>query len=185
MDDIKNKVRPIYSELQGMLSQAPKVDGYMYRDQKELWGRFNYLLKKLQEITEDEEYINLEIKPRLDENELIVTASEYRGKVSGLISRLHGTYFYNEQAPFSGAPAQVISQVQNQHQSTQVVMLLEIQDRISQQIQKFEEGSKERGFLETIKSKLSTVKDAIEFAKLIVITAKDFGLDIDKIKDIL
>lgn len=46
MDDIKNKVRPIYSELQGMLSQAPKVDEYMYRDQKELWERFNYLLKQ-------------------------------------------------------------------------------------------------------------------------------------------
>jgi len=185
MDDIKNEVRPIYSELQGMLSQAPKVDGYMYRDQKELWERFNYLLKKLQEITKDEEYPNLQIEPRVDENELIVTASEYRGKVSGLISRLHGTYFYSEVAPFSGAPAQVISQIQNQHQSTQIVMLLEVQDRINQQIPKFEEGSKERGFLESIKSKLSTIKDAIEFAKLVVVTAKTFGLDIDKIKDIL
>lgn len=143
------------------------------------------MLRKLQEITQDEEYLKLEIKPRPDENELIVTASEYRGKVSGLISRLHGTYFYTEPAPFSGIPNTVVSQVQNQHQSTQVVMLLEIQDRISQQIPKFEEGSKERGFLETIKSKLSTIKDAVEFAKLVVVTAKDFGLDIDKIKDIL
>lgn len=185
MDEIKNKVRPIYSELQGMLSQAPKVDGYMYRDQKELWERFNYLLQKLQEITQDKEYGNLQINPRIDDTELIVTASEYRGKVSGLISRLHGTYFYNEPAPFSGISAQVISQVQSQHQSTQVIMLLEVQDRINQQIPKFEEGSKERGFLEAVKSKLSTIKDAIEFAKLVVVTAKDFGLDIDKIKDIL
>lgn len=38
MDDVKNKIRPIYSELQGMLSQAPKVDGYMYRD-KRSYGR--------------------------------------------------------------------------------------------------------------------------------------------------
>lgn len=184
MDDIKSKIRPIYSELQGVLPQAPKGDGWMYKDQQALWDRFNYLLKKLHEITQDPEYLNLEIKPRPSEDELIVTATEYRGKVSGLISRLHGTFFYKEQEPFSGVPTNVNIQSQAQEQTQYIAMLLEIQDKISTKLASVEEGSPEKGFLENVKAKLPGVKGTLEFVNLLMTTAKEFGIDVNKLGEI-
>jgi hypothetical protein len=58
----------------------------------------------------------------------------YRTKVSGLISRLHGQYFSDEVAPFSGMPSTVITQTQHQSQLLQVQMLPDFQDRITEKI---------------------------------------------------
>ncbi|KKT66867.1 MAG: hypothetical protein UX25_C0039G0006 [Candidatus Woesebacteria bacterium GW2011_GWC2_45_9] len=181
--DQKSKVRPIYSEFMGMLSQAPKTNTYMYKDQKDSWERYNQLTQKLFEITNDDEYSTLKIEPRHDDSELIVNSSEYRTKVSALISRLHGTFFYDESAPFSGMPSTVINQNQSQQQTTQIAFLLETQSAIDKKLSETQD-EKEKGFLNSVKSNLANIKNFMEFVQLVVNTAQTFGISLDKLSQI-
>lgn len=181
--DNKEKVRPIYSELMGMLSQAPKPETYMYKDQKYLWERYNQLTQKLFEITKDDEYSTLKIDPQPSDNELVVNASEYRTRVSALISRLHGTFFYNESAPFSGTPSTIISQNQSQQQTTHIALLLEAQSMIDKKLDETKDKN-ERGFLNSLKLSLANVKNFMEFVQLVLTTAQTFGIDLGRLEQI-
>ena len=182
------KIRPIYSELQGYLSQAPKPkETYENTDDSSLWNQHNETINELNEISGDN-YDRFKIR----EDELIKTEygqlikiSTYRNKLGGLIARLHGEYFFDETVPFSDMPNTVINQMQQQNQSFQVQMLLEIQSKIDEKIPEFKEGTKEKSFLDKIKESLSSIKNTTELLALILKTGKDFDLRVDQILNIL
>lgn len=179
MNQMKDKVKPLYSELQGYLSQAPNREGYFHT--KEVWEQFNGVVNELNNTT-GKDYSRFKITPSGHE-EPYTTVGEYRSKLSGLISRLHGEYFSDEAPPFSGSPTTVVTQTQTQQQSAHVVMLLEIQSKIDKKLSKVDEGE-EKDFLQTLKSKLGYVKDTAELIKLIVTTAQSFGVSLDKLGQI-
>lgn len=182
-NEMKDKVRPIYSELQGYLSQAPVIkESYDTTDDKSLWQQFNNTIDELNSIT-GKDYSKFRIIP-LHEQSDYIRISEYRTKVSGLISRLHGEYFADEIAPFSGSPATVITQNQTQQQSMHLIMLLEIQSKIDEKLNKNEVEGKGRDFLQTLKSTLSTIKDTTQLIQLILSTAKSFGITIEQLSKI-
>jgi len=114
----KEYIRPIYAEFQGYLSQAPK-DRDIGADEYErgLWEQVNETIGELERIT-GEEFRRYRIVPKTISDESgtysYVRIDTYRTKLSGLISRLHGMYFADEPAPFSGMPSTVISQTQQQ-----------------------------------------------------------------------
>ncbi len=178
---LKEKIRPIYSELQGYLSQAPKAEkGYESVSEESIWEHYHSAIKELNDITE-EDYDKFKVSPQRGQVGCFVRVVEYRACLGGLISRLHGQYFPDEPAPFSGMPSTIITQQQTQAQSTKVQILLDLQSTIDNQISKYEKGTPERTFLEKIKEGLSGIGDVNDLVRLLLRTGKKLGLTIDQI----
>ena len=175
----KEKIRPIYSEFQGYLSQAPNpASPNSAISDNSLWNLQNETIKSLSELTA-EDYSRFSIQGvRKRGGGEIIYLSTYRQKLGGLISYLHGKYFSDEQAPFSGMPNTVISQTQEQAQSTSIQVYLDIQSQIDHALHDVEAGSQEQNFLEKFKSTLSTAKNVNEIFKLALQLAKEYGIGI-------
>lgn len=185
---MKNKIRPIYRELQAYLAQAPLLtsNSDSTRD-KILWSSFNNLIDELNKITGDNwsrfKVINIkhgQVNQRSTPYEYI-SVFEYRTKVNGLVEHLYGKYFFDEQVPFSGMPNTVINQHQFQNQTTNVQILLDFQSKIDEKLNRYVDGSKEKTFLEKIKSSLSKAGNVVELFNLILKTGKDIGLTIEEV----
>lgn len=177
MDDkTKTQIKAIYYELQGYLSQTPKPkqssDIFASDDP---WCQYNQVVDELAKIS-GEDYERFIIKPQTEGGYNIVHLTTYRQILGGLINRLHGVYFSNENMPFSGSPQTVIAQTQNQTQSIQ--MILDVQSKIDEEITKFKDDPKKVGFLKKVKSNLSLVKDVNDLLKLMLKTAKESGVNI-------
>jgi len=187
---MKDKIRPIYSELQGYLSQAPKLESPLDgSSDKTPWTQVNNTIDELNSIS-GKNYDSFKLNPEfMNQKGMIphyfIKISAYRSKLAGLIARLHGEYFSDEPAPFSGMPSTIITQTQQQSQSFQVQMLLEIRSKIDEKIPKFDKDSKERGFLEKVKGSLASVRNVAELILLLLKTGKDIGLTVDQILNIL
>jgi len=174
----KEAVRPIYSELQGYLAQAPdsKIDPAI--NEEGMWGQYNHTIKELNKVT-GKDYGRYELVP--DENWSVSTVA-YRQKLGGLIAKLYGEYFSDEVAPFAEMPSTIITQSQNQNQSLQVQLLLEVSDLIHEKMGKVKDGSKEKTFLEKVKASLSSVKDVSQLVTLWITTAHQLGITIEQLK---
>jgi len=181
----KEEIRPIYSELQGYLSQAPALkDPHEYTLDSSLWDQHNNIVEELDKIS-GKSYDRFKIQPETTpDGTTLVRISAYRNKLGGLIARLHGEYFSDEPAPFSGMPGTIISQTQQQTQSFQLQMLLEIQSKIDEKIPKFNENSKERKFLERLKDSLKSVSNISQLVALLLKTGKEIGLTIAQLFNI-
>lgn len=181
---MKDEIRPIYCELQGYLSQAPPIGehGNATTTDDTLWNQFNAAVEELNKITSKDfnKFKVAGIKMGQFSTPYI-NVSNYRQKLSGLISHLHGEYFSDEQPPFSGMPSTIITQQQAQSQNTYVQILLDIQSKIDEKLKNCEEGSKEKTFLEKIKSSLSKVGNITELFALILKTGMGIGLTIEQI----
>lgn len=180
--DKKDKIRPLYSELQGYLSQAPSVDGKSSTLYEELYKQPDSTIDELNEVT-GQDYNKFKIQPLQGSFGPFARVEDYRSKLGGLISRLHGEFFSDEPAPFSGMPSTIINQ--NQSQSVNIQMIVELTEKITQQANKFDEGTPERGFLEKIKKGLSNIKNIADVLNLVFESATQYGLSLEKIKDIL
>jgi hypothetical protein len=181
----KEEIRPIYSELQGYLAQAPqKTDNTTVIYAQELWESYNKTIKELSEKT-GTTYHRYQIQPNVSEYSITVDIDNYRGKLGGIIARLHGEYFSDEPAPFSGMPSTTtISVNQQQSQSVQVEILLEMIDLIHGKINQMEEGSKEKSFLQKVKDSLRGVKSVTQLITLFVQTANELGLSMQELAKI-
>jgi len=183
----KGKLKPLYSELQGYLSQAPALsderNSYIYDES--VWNQYNECINLLNQ-TSGKDYTRFCITPKSSHGgSTFVLLTVYRQKLGGLITRLHAEYFVDELAPFSGSPSTIISQNQQQTQSFHVQMLLDIQSKIDEKIPNCVEGSKEKSFLQKFKKSLGSVSNAVQLLNLFIKLAKEFGLNIDNILQIL
>jgi len=181
----KDEIRPIYLELQGYMSQAPSESTATLFDAS-IWEQYNQAIDELNEVTGknyDRFKPNVRTDPMRDPRPAIRTSS-YRQKLGGLIARLHGEYFQDESPPFGGTPSTVIQQTQSQEQSVQIQILLDIQSKIDEKLPEYEEGSEEKTFLEKVKSSLKSVRNVTDLVRLILQTAKDVGLSIDKVSEL-
>jgi hypothetical protein len=177
----KKDVRPIYSELQGYLSQAPKANKSEDTiSDKALWLQYNDTVNILSKITE-EDYSRFRIEPIQGQYANFIRINTYRQKLGGLISRLHGEYFSAEPPPFIGMPSTVITQTQQQVQSFSVI-LLDMQDKINEQIQNYDKGSEERKFLDKLKDSLRGITNVTQLFNQLFMLAKQFGLSIEQLE---
>jgi len=181
----KEKIRPIYSELQGYLSQAPKK-GVLYAEPEAqgLWVQVNQAIDELNQVSK-KNYDRFRIPPNIiPENRMeSVEVDIYRQRLGGLILRLHSEYFFDEPTPFSGMPSTVITQTQQQSQS-QTQMLIDFTSKIDEEINKLEPGDTKRSFLEKVKGALGSVRDYAGLIALYVTTAKEFGLTLEEITEL-
>jgi hypothetical protein len=174
---MRNIIRPYYSELQDCLSQAPELSDPSNRTRdNSLWIRLNDLVGTLNEIT-GKDYSRFEVTPRSDEAGrpylLVIT---YRNKLGRLIASLHGDYFSDEAAPFSDTPNQVIHQTQAQIQSIGISFILDIVEKIDQELPRHEDGSKDKEFLQRVKDSLRGITDTTQCISNIFNISKDFNL---------
>ncbi len=177
----KEDIRPIYAELQGGLSQAPPgkdKNGVSRAVSDNILDHFNHVINELNNVS-NEDYNRFKLKTGGWTDSLT-----YRTKLSSLISRLHGQYFSDEVAPFSGMPSTVITQTQQQSQSFQVELLLQMQTKIDEQLHKLEPGDKKRSFLEKVKGALKSVRNTAELIALILATGQEFGLSLEELKEL-
>jgi len=176
----REKIRPAYAELQGILGQLPNK-GYV--ENPAVWTRHNALIQELNDLT-GRSYDGFRLASR--ESTMlgnVVEYEEYRMKLAGLVGRLHAEYFSDEPPPFVNMPSTMITQTQSQ--SVQVEVLLEINTWISDKLNQAKEGSPERKFLERVRGAVSKVRSVGQFVSLLLTTAKEFGLSIDQLKDLL
>jgi len=175
---MKDKIRPIYSELQGYLTEAPDVksNGEVLYDKPAFWNQYNSTIDELNKIA-DQDYNRYKIEtvtvPWQTRSRQAMDIQTYRTKLGGLISRLYGTYFSDEAPPFSGMPQTIINQNQNQNQT--VNLLLEIQSKIDEKLPNLPEGT-EKTFLQKVKSALSGISSVTGLIGLLLKTANDLGL---------
>ncbi len=169
--EMKSKIRPIYSELQGYLSQAPKSNNIIYEEA--CWNQVNQTIAELKTVC-GISFDKFLIEPHKDNKEQYVERDTFRLILGGLISRLHGEYFSDELAPFRGMPSTI--KTQNEQQIKSVQMFLDIQSKIIDSSKQFDEGSKEKKFIDKLKGSLSTVSNVNDLIKLCLKLAEEFGV---------
>ncbi len=183
---MKNEIRPIYSELQGYLSQISKSnESYETIRDPSVWKNLNSSIDELSELA-SADYSKFKIEPQKGQfNSLFVTLTEYRNKVGGLVAKIHGKFFSDEPTPFTNMPSTVISQQQSQTQSVDIKVILNLSEKINKEIGNYEEGTPERTFLEKVKEKLDEVKNNMDLIKIILEAGVFSGLAIKKIISLL
>jgi len=184
--ETKAALRPLYSELQGYLNQVPGNGeaGNSATNDETLWVQFNATIDELNEASgvSFEKFKVTGIQHGQLGN--FIKISEIRMKLGGLIARLHGTYFSDEPAPFSGMPSTTINvsnqQEQNQHQT----MIAQFATQLDAKIEKME-ASNEKSFLTELRDGLSGVADFVSLTVLISELGTKFGIGIDQIGSLI
>lgn len=178
MSTSAEKIRPLYSELQGYLSQAPTIKEQPALYDEALWNQYHEVIKQLSQLTgNDYQRFFLDVKPSSNYMDYYVSCAEYRAKLNGLIMNLHSNFFQNEQTPFSSAPSTIMTQTQSTN--VQISLVMEVQSLIDKQLY----GNSgleqtEKTFLEKVKEALPTVKSAAELITTLATTANSLGLDL-------
>jgi hypothetical protein len=181
---MRNKIKAIYSELQGYLSQAPTADKGHYLYDAPLWEQLHRSIDELNQISK-KDYSKFKVNVIHDEGGPHIITNEYRSNINGLIMRLHAEYFSEDQLPFSGSPSTVIKQTQKQSQTAQIVMIMDFQSLIDKRLYSSEVKGEEKTFLEKIKARLPFISSIAELLSSILSIAKDSNFDIDKVIQIL
>lgn len=177
----KDAIRPIYSELQGCLAQAPEAELHRDISNAEFWEDHNLTIQELNEVT-GKDYSKYIFTPMKGYSYQHITVEIYRKKLGGLIARLHAEYFSDEQVPFADMPSTIIHQ--NQIQSVQIELIQEVTNLIDDKLQAAQAGSKEKTFLEKVRGSLSKVKNISQLIPLIIKTAKEMDISINELCDL-
>lgn len=182
---MKDKIRPIYLELQGFLKELPKQETTSSSIRSEgVWNSYHRAIEELNSITgKNYDFAKVDIK-KADSGfgiPYFVSLTEFRLKLGGVISRLYAEYFSDEANPLDGSPTTLITNSQNQSQTLQLEIVLEISALIGKKIDTLEEGSKEKKFFEQIKSGLTTSKGVVGLIKDILLTGQNLGISIGEI----
>ena len=117
----KKKLRPLYNELQGYLSQTPtSTDVNALLFERSQWEHVNTAIDSLNAAT-GTNYDQFKIIETRDSDGYVndVRLSTLRTKLGGLISRLHAEYFSDELPPFSGSPSSPRTVINNQNSQQQ------------------------------------------------------------------
>ena len=175
---------PLYEELKGYLAQSPKSkDAFDSIYDATIWNQYNETVRLISKVT-GEDYERFCIVPITDEPLPCVRIDTYRQKLNGLISRLKAEYFLDKPQPvkaLNNVPNTVITLTQQQNQSIHIQLILELQNKIEEQITHYPKGSKERSFLQKLKETLSSVSNITQLISHILKIAKDMGLERDDI----
>ena len=116
----KKKIRPLYNEFQGYLAQAPtaRYTSEPFED-NEQWEYVNKAIDRLNTLTGtnyDQFKIVEVMHDGLNGRVKVARIATLRTMLGGLITHLHGKYFYDEPSPLNGIPSTVINQTLSQQQ---------------------------------------------------------------------
>lgn len=186
---MKEKIRPIYLQLIGILSQTPNFDSpYGTMNSQEIWENYNKIVDRLNE-TSGNNYFEFRVEPKTDYGgSSYVNGTFFRQQLNGLINHLHAEYFKDERSPFSGESPAIFQQNQTVTQNTDVQVLmmtvLEVQEKLIKKEEEYAPDTPENKFIKTLKETLKGVKSNIDLVNLILQTALASGLTLERLKSI-
>jgi hypothetical protein len=182
----KEKVREIYSELQGYLSQFPIGDSPDRSiDDDDYSKNINSLVLELNRLTEEDfSRFNIGVHSikYAGRTEVIheIKISEYRTKVMGLIKILHSKFFQSEHEPFSSSPSTVNinSQHQEQSQVQNIKLLIDVSKVITKNLNNAETTAEEKTFLYEVEKVLPTINGGLDLLQKVSSIATKAGIAI-------
>ncbi len=183
MEVPSTQIRPLYSELQGYLTQAPSPGDCQTYDSG-VWESYHAAILELAHMT-GKSYERYMVG--VEQNECgssYVRVAEYRTKISGLIARLHGQFFPGEPAPFAGMPNTVITQNQQQTQVQHIQMLLELQSQVDAKLNDPTIDANQKSFLGKVKESLASVRNVTDLLSSVVRAARDCGMSTEQLADL-
>lgn len=179
-----SKIKPVYQELQGYLSQIPlPKDSYEVIEFEPIGSQINATIGELNSLTECN-YDKFKVEMREGSNRSLYTTT-LRAKLGGLIDRLHAEYFNEENRPFGGSPQTLISQTQNQSTNITISLVLQIQEKILESLKNTDLKPEEKNFLEKIKEALPNIVNVLDLIKIILNTANSFNITIPVVLKLL
>jgi hypothetical protein len=175
MSDItKKEILSIYEELKGLLETIK--DETSWFDDKGFTEHANRIIERVRlvcpEITDIDSYkIIAEYSSGRHCNTVNVLPT--KAKINSLIGRIKGLNNFDINSNSNNGN----TFIQTQSQSQSLSVILELQEKIITEIPKYNEGTKERSFLEKLKSKLSEVKNITDILSIALKIGSEFGLD--------
>lgn len=172
---MKDKIRPYYEELKGLREALPE-EGWFEDD-----GISNKYLKTLEGIAtllpelNRDEYI---LKPEWSEDQFggggrsMITKNQYKTILNALIGHLKGLFDFDNNQNNSGHTF-------IQSQSVSIELVLNLQEKIINLENKYEEGTPEKTFLKKLKNSLSSIKDATDIIKIVLSEAQKAGITLN------
>jgi hypothetical protein len=168
------------------------------------WDSFNASLATLNSMTGDEHYLTLKIVPRDGASRLIVPVSNFSMKAYQAVKYLYDTQ--SETLCYDDPPQKpnvksgegntfshtaVMNQDQRNSQSQRMEVNIEFNQTLTYMTEaivesrlKYPEGTKERTFLDRLKDGISAAKSTADLIKMIMMTAAQYGISTDVLKDI-
>lgn len=184
-DKNKKAIGGIYEELKGIVASIKDVkdsftdDGFSEKTNNTI-KRVGVLCPDIEDISHY--FIKTKIYSPYGGNVQYVEVIPTVVSLNSLIGRLKGEYDFDTQYKNEG-----FNIVQNQHQtqSQTITLVMELHERILNQIQNHKEGTVERGFLEKLKATLPNSSDVLSIFASILSIGSEYNLDIEKIKTLL
>lgn len=154
MTDIKAEVRPDYTTLQGYLAQLHKITtlGLVHdQEARNYQNQLKIIIERLNALTGND-YSEFEVTAEVGrdyDNQPYVSfnLNIYAFKMSGLISKLYGQFFYDERNPLDGSPSTVITSNQNQSQQVDINLRLDVSSRIDEKLKQAEDPTEKNLFI--------------------------------------
>lgn len=167
------EIKGVYEELKGVLSSIENKDSWF--DDNSFSNHANRVISRVgtlcPEINDIDSY---KIQPEyIQQRGNIIQPIPAKAKLKSLIGRIRGSYEMEDSAVNTGHTF-----IQTQQQQMNIELLLDVRGQIDKHIQEYSKEQPERKFLEEVKSKLSTVKSAIDVLRLIISAAKEFGISL-------
>jgi hypothetical protein len=173
-EDKLKEVVGIYEELKGVLSAIENSTSWF--DDNGFTTHANQIIKRIPtvcpEISDISSYIIQ--TDHIGNRGYIVQPIPAKAKLSSIIGRIKGTYKLEEPIRNNG---NTFIQNQSQNQSQYLSLALEMQEKIISEIPKHKEGTKERTFLEKLKSALPSVKSITDILSAALKIGANIGLD--------
>jgi hypothetical protein len=172
MSETNKEIAGIYEELKGVLASIQDASSWF--DDEGFTAQVNGIIARVPGVCPEIQDIDSYVLraghiPNLG---AIVNTPQAKSKLSALVGRIKGTYSLDVSNSNSGHTF-----VQNQTQSQSLSVVLDLQERILTELPKHAEGTKERGFLEKLKSALPTVKNMTDILSSALKIGTELGLD--------
>jgi hypothetical protein len=183
----ERELRPLYEELQGVLSQTPN-NVLVFTNNE--WARHNEIVQIIINKSEINEFGRFLVATQRGHTRVggreQVRATDLRQAMHSLIMYIHGKYYPSEPTPFSGPPQGNVSVNTNVIQTQQVYlqMVVDFVSEMESKINSFPEGAKERTWWTKVKDSMATTNTMVGLLSNAVKLAKDSGLSLDSLMNI-
>ncbi len=162
------------------------------------WESYNSLLEKVIVLTKEDSLSDLMIVPDNAGPTPYVMASEFSSKVFRLVNYLYEEYVDDITLTYPTSPSASrnpttspsLSQTFSQNQSTEINIefnqtLTFFNDAITSAKSEYKEGTKERNFLDTLKTGIQAARSAVDLVKIVLTTSAQYGITLELLQHML
>jgi len=185
--DIKERVRPYYGQLISLLDQMPGGNEHYNNSVyvSEIKDQLSDVIARLKEITgEDYSAFAIKSEPASGGREPLAKLISIKAQLAGLLGRLGGKYFSDEQKASAPGTHLILTQSQSTNQSVNISIVDEMSHVLSKKSGNYVSGSKEGKFIEKLKESLGTVQSISQLILAITSLATKIGITPEALKDI-